>query len=540
MENAHLTRFNANGTEIFVYYPSRSLRDLSPLKLNFTAPHFLVYAEKKPYDPEQARALTEKLGLDRAAAAGGGTVMIICSDKPGQWCVGDEQAYLNVLSCMNPDTTVDEQYGVGVGENYFTHEKERRIVGYPGGVHIVGVGAGADFAAVHLIRAMGVTPPPGEVPAVSPDRSPASVMLIGAGTAPCPDDSVIPGSAGYRAPLRVSALNCRVPAADGLSALGAGQWTELYSDDISGGVQLLARSFNTRYLRQAGQLIPLPDPETDGVQLRIEAKAVTTAKDNAEISTPRHVINYALYLPVGTDIYNHKLPLVLTFHGGGNTALFMAATSRWPKIAGEEGFIAVAVDRHSACPAGEIAELIDLLCRDYPCIDRERIYANGYSMGSAKCWELIEQYPDMLAGIMPMHGCPDLGVDKTPEYRTPIFYVGGAVSFLPEFPCSDAKTERRMKYMLDINRVPVDYRPDYSVNPWWGINGDRRMEIPDELVYKDSLLTVELFDSDDGMCCTAVGCGSNEGHEIYERNCRAAWEFIRHFSRKSDGSIQYK
>ena len=535
MQKAHITPFDAKGTEVLVYYPAGSKRERSAMLLNFTAPNFIVYGDKTAYTEEEAAAFIESVGLDRAAANGGGLVILIQTKGEG-WAPADLEAYDHVLGCLQPDTAAKNEFGIGVGRNFFTKAEEKRIVGFPGCAHLVGVGKGADFVGSNMLRALPLERERKPGAMVSPDHSPASVLLVNGTVPPQVDASVIPGAEGYQVPLRVSALNCAEGTAKALSVLGEGRWAVMESGCILEGMNALVSGFNARFVRQAEQLLPMPVWEEEGVVCRTETRTVPTAPGNLAVKGLTHDITYNLYYPADTDIAKDKLPLMLTFHGGGNTALFMCAASQWPQIAKEQKLMIAAVDQHTNIPGEEVMALITLLMKDYPCIDAGKLYANGYSMGSVKCWELIEKYPNVFAGIAPMHGSFAAKQD-VPKFRTPVFYVGGELSPLPEFPYQGENLKQRVEYVLKLNEIPVDYQPDYAVNRWWGVNGDRREELRDEVTYLDSVLTVEYFDSADGVCMTALSGGSNEGHEVYDRNCRAAWDFLKKFRRMPDGSI---
>lgn len=533
----HVTRFNARGTDLFICYPEGSRRETSGVLLNFTAPNFIVYGDQTSYTEEEAAAFLEELGFDAAAAEGGGLVLLVLG-KGKRWAKADMAAYDNILGCMNPDTSAKYDFGVGVGRNFFTHEEETRIVGFPGAAHLVGVGKGADFVGQNMIRALPLERERKPGAMVSPDHSPASVLLINGAKAPVVDPSVIPGDPGYQVPLRVSALNCKDKVAAALVPLTSKLTPPvLHLDaDLKRGLKAVLKSYNLQYLRQAEQLIPAPDWTDSGMVCWEECRTVPTAPNNPGVMTLTHDLHFNLYFPVSLDRNKDKVPLLLTFHGGGNTALFMCAASQWPQIAAEDKFMVVALDQHTSVPAEEIMALIVALKQEFPCIDEGKLYANGYSMGSVKCWELIEKYPHTFAGIAPMHGS-FAASQSIPKFRTPVFYVGGELSPLPEFPYQNDNMKQRVEYVLKMNEVPVDYQPDYEVNRWWGINGDRTDEILDKNTYRFSVLTVEYFDSADGVCMTALSGGSNEGHEVYERNCRAAWDFLKKFRRMPDGSI---
>ncbi len=66
-------------------------------------------------------------------------------------------------------------------------------------------------------------------------------------------------------------------------------------------------------------------------------------------------------------------------------------------------------------------------------------------------------------------------------------------------------------------------------DPIWGLKGDRT-----EKVYapvRDATLTINYFDSEDGVCRTAFSSVSNQVHEFREHSAENAWKFISQFRR---------
>ena len=206
------------------------------------------------------------------------------------------------------------------------------------------------------------------------------------------------------------------------------------------------------------------------------------------------------------------------------------------------GFLLVAVENHLNSTATEAIELINRLKEKYP-IDEHRIYASGFSMGGIKTWDLYQEYPKMFAGLAPMSATFGVGmnVHGNPSPKeinrsepAPLFYAGGEITPLPELPFQSEKCLERMKYVLEVNQAvtqnPVSYDGrDSWKNPIWGINGDRT-----EVFYdpdRKSNLTVQYFESGDGVTRTAFASISGQGHECREHTCEHAWQFLSRFTR---------
>lgn len=118
-----------------------------------------------------------------------------------------------------------------------------------------------------------------------------------------------------------------------------------------------------------------------------------------------------------------------------------------------------------------------------------------------------------------------------------MFYSGGEASPLPELPFQDASSLERAQYLARTNKLKADFESlDFSKKDTWedkiyGVSGDRVEKIPDES--RGSVLTVNYYDSEDGICRTALASVSGQGHECRFHSCENAWKFISQFSRSS-------
>ena len=262
-------------------------------------------------------------------------------------------------------------------------------------------------------------------------------------------------------------------------------------------------------------------------------------------------IEYFTYVP--EDIKNSPkgtVPLVIIFHGMANHAETQAWWSGWPIIGKENKFMVVSVNRHDeTAPASVAIELVDYLVKEYPMIDRMRIYAGGFSMGAVKSWSLGNLYPEIFAGIIPTNGAfspPEAGADT--KHVMPVFYAAGEMSPFPELPHQKQVfiygksgepngVDTMLAYFLKRNGVTDNYLYDKEVNELWGIKPDKTYTVQSKQ-FGDVKVTVNEFKSRDGNAYTVLASNSNSGHEPLEVTCRAAWNFIRQFSRNADGTIK--
>ena len=166
-------------------------------------------------------------------------------------------------------------------------------------------------------------------------------------------------------------------------------------------------------------------------------------------------------------------------------------------------------------------------------------------MGSGKTWDLFQEYPERFAGLMPCSalfpvwrtfwGEPVTADRLNRSVPVPVFYSGGEDSHLPELPCHADTALDRVKYTAEVNRLTRKFdglswedRASWE-NPFWGIPGDRTEKVYDPS--RGSTLTIQYYDSEDGVCRTAFASVSGQIHECRHHSCENAWKFISRFSR---------
>ena len=69
----------------------------------------------------------------------------------------------------------------------------------------------------------------------------------------------------------------------------------------------------------------------------------------------------------------------------------------------------------------------------------------------------------------------------------------------------------------------------------WGIDGDVICTAKDD--NRNCILTMHLFESENGCCYSIFGSGSNQAHEMRHLNCENAWKFFSQFKRLKDGTL---
>ena len=89
--------------------------------------------------------------------------------------------------------------------------------------------------------------------------------------------------------------------------------------------------------------------------------------------------------------------------------------------------------------------------------------------------------------------------------------------------------------MAEVNQLKKKFdgvsfeQKDSWEQPIWGIPGDKVEKIYDPS--RDSTLTVNYYESEDGVIRTAFASVSGQIHECRHHSCENAWKFISQFTR---------
>ena len=288
-----------------------------------------------------------------------------------------------------------------------------------------------------------------------------------------------------------------------------------------------------------------PDFPAMNMTEEVGCAIVKTSPDNRSPfrEEATHKVGYFAYYNNGL-FDKGPVPLVLGFHGGGDSSMYLTFVAGWWEIAHRYNFLFVSLENHQFVTATEAVEVIAALKERYS-IDEHRIYATGFSMGSGKTWDCFQEYPEVFAGMMPVSALfpvytSFMGEPVNPDrlnktVPVPIFYSGGECSHVPELPRQADSALERIKYLAEVNRLKKKFdgvnfqKKDTWEDPLWGVAGDRTEAYRDET--RGATLTVQYYDSEDGVCRTALGCVSGQVHECRHHSIETAWKFISQFTR---------
>lgn len=520
-------RFDSFTAKVFI--PATELPQ-EVINFGFDAPYLIVFDEKNR-TAEEVKVYAEETGLAEIAAQNASSVVMITPNTDGGWEKASEEIFEELIA----NSKIHQYYedGMAVLVNRFTKGCDGyaiRSAIYR--TFVFGEGSAADYIAKYLLKTIN-----GQGLWGPADVTPVVCFMKNLSVVPVFERNDIPVvSIGNSAEINEA---IKAGAKDSLILDGSG--VDLYGKAYD--------SFAKKYLRWVGTLDFNHDFEAMGMVKETGVIEVTTTPENRGdfAGSETHPTGYVAYYNKSL-FENGPAPLLLAFHGGGDSAMHIAESSNWCQVAHDHNFLLVAVENHLNTTAGEVMELLAHLCDRYN-VDGSRIYASGFSMGGCKSWDLYQEYPDVFAGLAPMSATFEVGlnaygepapVEINADMITPIFYVGGEITPLPELPFQAQKCLDRMGYVLRVNQCKAKYEVKLEeaekwAEPIFGIAGDTVEKIDDPS--RGSVLTVNYFESVDGIVYTAFGSVSGQGHECRYHSCENAWKFLSGFRRNEEGKI---
>lgn len=286
------------------------------------------------------------------------------------------------------------------------------------------------------------------------------------------------------------------------------------------------------------------------------------------------------YIPPQLRGTNEKVPLVFYFHGVNCVPLYGAEQSNWHDIADRENLIVVypAPTRNKAWnihnSSGEpgdfdyILALIEHMKTVHP-IDETRIYATGFSMGGMMTHAIASCYPEVFAAVAPFNAF-DFGYFKTPQavadrtgsgndsrfqevqatqrrmadakraewdYRMPLFQSAGLDDgLIASWPITEETDDERFKTInrwMDINNISSN---------GMALNKETLTGIAaDESFYEDGeerFFHQRWHSKDAGApSLLELVLVKRMPHAIVPVEVEYAWNFLKRFSRRKDGTL---
>ncbi|MCR5204569.1 MAG: hypothetical protein K6E47_05905 [Lachnospiraceae bacterium] len=484
----------------------------------FRAPLLLVFEEKEQ-DKDAAISFAKESGLADIASAVDSSVLFVYPE--GGWKNADESLYQAIIAeiKMNPF------YKDGIIEitDFFTREFKGYFVrGAIFRADIYSFGESADYVAKNLLKKIDgeYLWGPGEI-------TPAMCSMQNL--------SVVPNVERKDIGILSVGNSAEINAAfDGCKNLLVKESADYKAD---------FKAFVRKFKMWCGNMEIEPDFPSLDMTEEAGYTLVKTSGDNRGRykDTEEHKVGYFAYY--NNDAFkNGPAPLLVGFHGGGDSSMFLTFVSGWWEVCHKYGFLYVALENHQDVTATEVVQVIEDLKKKYS-IDASRIYCSGFSMGSGKTWDMYQEYPEIFAAMAP--GCALFPVRNNPFGKplgdklnttvpVPVFYSGGEQSHLPELPFQAESGIERIEYVAEVNKLQKKFKLDFAKkdeweNPIYGVNGDVIVRIPDDS--RGSILTINYYKSEDGVFRTAFASIDNQQHEFRHHTCEEAWKFMSQFTR---------
>ncbi|MCQ2591729.1 MAG: hypothetical protein MJ188_03005 [Treponema sp.] len=498
------------------------------INFGYSAPYFLIFTESELSNKECAE-YASKLKLKEIAASYDSSVVFINPKNTDGWKTAPTGIFEEIIE--NSKIHQYHEDGIAILNNRFFNRNDGfAIRGAIFRTCLIGKGDAADYIATNLLKTMngiGLWGPA--------DITPTVCVLEELSVTPCIERKDIPLVSINNSPE----INKYIS-----------ENTEYSLIQEQADFPQLFHNFTKQFTRWGWEGKLQFEPDLNALEMLEETSVVElkTSSDNSgdDAGTKTHKVGYISY-------YNKNLfddgpvPLMLCFHGGGDSAKHIAFVSEWYKVAHDHNFLLVCVENHINSTATEMMELLEILKKQYN-IDDKRIYASGFSMGGCKTWDLFQEYPEAFAGLAPMCATFELGLNvygKTSagykgsgkineNIAVPVFYVGGEKSPLPELPFQAEKCFDRMKYILKVNNCKKAYDISFADKDSWenkifGIGGDKIEVVKDES--RNAQLTLHYFISQDEKIRTVFGSVDNQEHECRYHSCEQAWIFLSQFRR---------
>lgn len=510
---------------VYVPVPEKNLL-ADVMNYGFIAPYLLVFAEEK-LSYEQAVAFANEKGFAKLASDFASSVVFIYPTS-GDWKTAAPDLFSEIIT----NSRIHQYYEDGVVKawNRFTKTLDDYFIrGAIFRTCLYGFGKSADYIAENCLNHF-----EGDGLWGRSDLAPVTVTLSNLSVTPKIEAADIP------------VISYGNSAAT--NQLLKEKCTYFVSRDTA-DFEADYYGFAKKFRRMVGDLQLDPDLEAAGLVREPGVVTVKTSADNAgdDKGTDTHKVGYFAFYNKGI-FDNGPVPLVLGFHGGGDSCFFFSIMAGWAKIANRHNFLLVTIENHINSSATEMQEVIAALKSKYK-IDESRIYATGFSMGGIKTWDFVQEFPNVIAACAPMDATVEIGENVyfqkiNKEVNTtvpvPIFYTGGEITPLPELPFQEPKCLHRMDYALKLNKAVTKYDVKFEdkenwKNKIWGIDGDTVYTAYDKT--RDATLTLNLFKNEAGKVYNIFGSISGQGHDCREHTNEHAWRFMSQFSRNKDGTI---
>ena len=324
------------------YVPANEI-DGQTLNYGFRAPLLLVFEEQRQ-SREEAINFAKESGLAEIAASADSSVLFVYPTNEGGWEKATEELYASVIA----EVKMDPRYSDGIIElsDFFTREFKGCFVrGAIFRADIYSFGASADYVAKNLLKTLQgqYLWGPGEI-------TPAMCSMQNLSVIPAPERTDIGIlSIGNSEEVNRGFANCK----------------NLLIKDAADYVADF-KNFVRRFKMWCGNM----EIEPDFAELNMtEEPGIVTVKTSPDHrgafkGTEEHKVGYFAYY--NNDLFEKgPAPLLVGFHGGGDSAMFLTFVSGWYDVAHSRNFLYVAIENHQNVTATEAVCVIEELKKRY-------------------------------------------------------------------------------------------------------------------------------------------------------------------------------
>ena len=278
-----------------------------------------------------------------------------------------------------------------------------------------------------------------------------------------------------------------------------------------------------------------------------------------------YVDTWYVYLPqevIDGTVPEHSVPLVMTYHGGGDDPRQFVEGNGFLELAGRKRFAMVAPfhqnmgfgtslnDATNSKLCEVLPALIRYILEQYPALDPSRVYATGYSMGSGATIRTVYGDASVLAAAVPMAlgdvTIEDKMLEQFANVDIPILFTCSEndMAMLNVFdpantvlgPAYYAMVERFMRYN-EMDYAAKVGELDFDKYP---ISGWRADSLSVRKLNGEYMNYTWLFNNDKGVPMVGVSVTEAMQHALYPPYADLFWEFVKHYSRDQEtGEIVY-